>query len=148
MQIDDNHFKSLKNEAGNYLKAQIERFYYAMGIRISRAFGYIGHFLLVVVFAAVAFLFLNIALSFAVGSWLKSTPAMGFLIVGGFYFLLLMIWLFVKPKNSGLLKSKVASFFLNLADDVRREMEADIPEKIKKKELPADEDKEQASFNK
>lgn len=54
------------------------------------------------------FLFLNIALGFALATWSESSPALGFLYLGGGYAVLVLLFLLVRPLLSRRIRSSVA----------------------------------------
>lgn len=116
MQLDDNHIKNLEQDFRNYIKARAEKAYFQVGKDVSDAWGKSVFKIILVVFAFFAFLFLNIGLGFGIGEWLERTPAIGFLILGGAYFLLMLIFCLFKKLTIARASHKIASKFVTLSD--------------------------------
>jgi len=70
-------------------------------------------FVLISVCIRMMLLFVSIAASFAIGTMLENN-ALGFLIVAGFYFLMIVILLFVKPQIiEGSILKRFSKIFFN-----------------------------------
>lgn len=87
--------EQLQTEVKSYVDTTVH-YYKLLGFKIAmKSTTMIVKTLLVVLFMSMFFMFVSIALAFALGSYLENT-ALGFLIVAGFYFLGGMVFMMIK----------------------------------------------------
>lgn len=103
----------LQDNAKLYIESSVS-YYKLWGFKVAmKSTTMIIKWILITICGVMVLLFGSIAGSFAIGDWLGST-AMGFLIVSGFYLLLLIIFLFIKPQIiEGSLLRKFSDIFFN-----------------------------------
>lgn len=137
MEIDDNHIKALKEEIKAYVEAQIDKNVYGLGDKLSRKVSNYVFSIGAIFLLFIAFLFLNIALGFALADWLDTSVAMGFLIVGGFYILLTLIWAIFKNTTLDMIKNKIAGRIIKFMDklNAQRTFAEKVSSKIENAEI-------------
>lgn len=103
----------LQDDAKLYIESSVS-YYKLWGFKVAmKSTTMIVKWILITICAIMVLLFGSIAGSFAIGNLLGST-AIGFLIVSGFYMLLLVVLLFIKPQIiEGSLLRKFSDIFFN-----------------------------------
>lgn len=110
--IKDNA-EQLKNEANNYLNSSI-KYLKLWGFKVGmQSLSVIVRALMIIIFLTLTFIFLSVAAALAIGYALDNF-VYGFLIMAGFYFLLLIVVYFSKNRLiEGPLLRKFSSIFFN-----------------------------------
>lgn len=113
-------FSELKeniNEVQEETKAYVEsslQYYKLWGFKVAmKSTTMIFKFILITICVMMVLLFASISASFAIGQVLENT-ALGFLIVAGFYVLIFIALLFIKPKSiEGSILQRFSEIFFN-----------------------------------
>lgn len=108
----------LFDKVKRYVALQIQITTLTIGEKAAQLLAKIVSNIVIVFLSLLALIFASFAGAFALGSWLKSY-ALGFLIMAGFYLLLILIFILLKNKhiNNPLVNMFIRIFFNNNSDD-------------------------------